>query len=91
MLQLMDSYAATYAVLIIALVECLALSWVYGRLLRLKDWLEKKLSWFDDLYPNDGQFNSILYFCLGLLHLLIILVADYRLRQIKGRHQIDAG
>ena len=30
MLQLMDSYAATYAVLIIALVECLALSWVYG-------------------------------------------------------------
>ena len=31
MLQLMDSYAATYAVLIIALVECLALSWVYGR------------------------------------------------------------
>ena len=30
MLQLMDSYAATYAVLVIALVECLALAWVYG-------------------------------------------------------------
>ena len=44
MLQLMDSYAATYAVLIIALVECLALSWVYGRLLPLKDWLDEELN-----------------------------------------------
>ncbi len=31
MLQLMDSYAATYSVLIIALTECLALAWVYGK------------------------------------------------------------
>ncbi len=31
MLQLMDSYAATYSVLVIALVECLALAWVYGK------------------------------------------------------------
>ena len=30
MLQLMDSYSATYNVLVIALVECLALSYVYG-------------------------------------------------------------
>ncbi|KAI0240679.1 Sodium- and chloride-dependent glycine transporter 1 [Lamellibrachia satsuma] len=29
-LQLMDSYCATYSVLIIALVESIALSWVYG-------------------------------------------------------------
>ena len=30
MLQLMDSYSATYNVLVIALVECLALTYVYG-------------------------------------------------------------
>jgi len=29
-LQLMDSYCATYSVLLIALVESIALSWVYG-------------------------------------------------------------
>ncbi|KAL3886790.1 hypothetical protein ACJMK2_026762 [Sinanodonta woodiana] len=29
-LQLFDNYAATYSLLIIGLVECLALSWVYG-------------------------------------------------------------
>ena len=32
MLQLMDSYAATYAVLVIALTEVIALAWVYGKL-----------------------------------------------------------
>ena len=45
----------------------------------------------NDLNPNNVLFSSILYCCLGLLHLLIILIADYRLRQIKGRYQIDAG
>lgn len=33
-LQLFDNYAATYSLLVIGLVESLALSWVYGELLR---------------------------------------------------------
>ena len=32
MLQLMDHYSAGFGVLIIAIVECVAVSWVYGRL-----------------------------------------------------------
>ncbi|KAK3612140.1 hypothetical protein CHS0354_031215 [Potamilus streckersoni] len=36
-LQLFDNYAATYSLLIIGLVECLALSWVYGVDRFLKD------------------------------------------------------
>jgi solute carrier family 6 amino acid transporter-like protein 5/7/9/14 len=30
MLQLMDSYAATYSVLLIGLFELIAIAWVYG-------------------------------------------------------------
>ena len=31
MLLLLDTYAPTYAVLVIALCECIAVAWVYGR------------------------------------------------------------
>ena len=31
MLVLLDTYAPTYAVLVIALCECIAIAWVYGR------------------------------------------------------------
>ena len=31
-LQLMDHYSAGFGVLIIAIVECVGVSWVYGRL-----------------------------------------------------------
>ena len=30
-LQLFDNYAATYSLLFIGLVECVVLSWVYGK------------------------------------------------------------
>jgi len=30
MLMLLDTYAPTYAVLVIALCECIAVAWVYG-------------------------------------------------------------
>ena len=35
MLQLFDNYAATYSLLFIGLVECVVLSWVYGKASRL--------------------------------------------------------
>jgi len=31
-LQLMDHYSAGFGVLIIAIVECVAVSWIYGRI-----------------------------------------------------------
>ncbi len=39
MLTLMDSYSATYSVLIIGLTECLALSWVYGEYNKTEDYV----------------------------------------------------
>ena len=37
MLQLFDTYSATYSVLIIGFAECVTLAWVYGKILVL-DW-----------------------------------------------------
>lgn len=31
MLLMMDTYSATYALLILALAECVAIGWVYGK------------------------------------------------------------
>lgn len=30
MLVLLDTYSATYALLVLAMMECIALAWVYG-------------------------------------------------------------
>ena len=31
-LQLMDWYSASFSVLIIAMIECIVINWIYGRL-----------------------------------------------------------
>ena len=35
MLLLMDTYSATYALVVLALSECIALGWVYGTCFRV--------------------------------------------------------